>query len=45
MLKLLIGFYLIADGLFSMVLVWDKRNAWQIARMMRVAMGVLVIVM
>ena len=43
-MKYLIGIYLMLDGLFSMALVWDKRNAWQIARMFRVAMGVLVMV-
>ena len=43
-MKYLIGIYLMLDGLFSIALVWDKRNVWQIARMVRVAMGVLVMV-
>ena len=39
-----IGVVLIIDGILSMWLVWDKRELWQIGRMVRIALGFLLIV-
>ena len=39
-----IGIVLILDGILSLWLVWDKRNLWQIGRMVRIALGFILIV-
>lgn len=39
-----IGMVLIVDGILSMIWVWDKRNLCQIGRMIRIALGVILIV-
>ncbi len=39
-----IGMVLIVDGVLSMLWVWDKRNLWQIGRMIRIALGAILIV-
>lgn len=44
MLHRYIGLVLIADGILSMWLVWDKRNLWQVGRMVRIAIGFILIV-
>jgi hypothetical protein len=44
MLNKFIGLVLIVDGILSMWLVWDKRNIWQIGRMIRIGIGVILIV-
>lgn len=40
----IIGGILILDGILSLLLVWDKRNLWQIGRMVRIALGFILIV-
>jgi hypothetical protein len=39
-----IGVILIIDGVLSMLWVWDKRNLWQIGRMVRIGLGVVLII-
>ena len=39
-----IGIVLIFDGIASLVYVWDRRKLWQIGRMVRIALGFILIV-
>jgi hypothetical protein len=39
-----IGFVMVIDGVLSMYLVYDKRKLWQIGRLIRIALGYILIV-
>ena len=43
MLEVVLGLWLVADGIFSMVLVIDKHWKWQLARLIRTGIGVILI--
>lgn len=43
-MKIVIGIYLILDGVGSILFVKDKRVIWQIGRILRVVAGILVMV-
>jgi len=45
MLKIFLGLWLILDGFFSMILVVDKHWKWQLARLIRIGIGIVVIMM
>jgi hypothetical protein len=39
----IIGLYLISDGFFSLVLVSDKHWLWQVARIIRMIAGIILL--
>jgi len=44
-LKILLGLWLVLDGFLSMILVVDKYWLWQLARLIRIGIGVMIILM
>jgi len=42
MLTKFLGLWLMADGFFSLLLVYDKKWSWQLARVLRMFVGMLV---
>jgi len=44
MLFKLIGVVLIFDGILSLMYVWDRAFLWQLGRMVRVGLGVILLV-
>jgi len=42
MLFKFLGIYLILDGFFSMILVIDKHWKWQLARLLRMFVGLII---